>query len=273
MEQQLKKVALEMMNDDKVLARVAEHAAYVDQNASGIRVITFLQGSQNYGMSDEESDVDTKSLVVPSFSDLVLSKSRESHTLILSNEEHADVKDVREMFNCWKKQNVNFVEALFTKYVQVPEEFQWFYDVLYAERETIAHYSLWNTLMATCGHMTEKFTKLKHAGVARTHWVEKYGYDPKQLCHLLRLKDFLTKYFDGCMYEKCLKPSNPGYLLAVKRGLHTLGEAEFLADDVMAWMEEFRTKTKNALGAPDFNSKVDTLFNDLTLELFREVCR
>lgn len=255
----------------KVLNRVSEHAAYVDEHALGTRVVTYLQGSQNYGMADEESDVDTKSLVVPSFRDLVLSAKRESHTLVLPNEEHADVKDVQQMMLCWRKSNVNFVECLFTPYVSYNPKYEWFSDTLYVYREEIAHYSKWNTLMATCGHMTEKFVKLKRAGEARADAVAKFGYDPKQLCHQLRLRDFLLKFFEGCSYEECLKPNDPNYLLAVKRGYYNLKVAEEIANRTNEWMVRFQIHIKERLGKPDFNPKVDKLLDDLTVELYRSV--
>ena len=55
------------MKMDKIQNRVEEHAEYVDtQIGEEVRFVTALQGSQNYQMSDEHSDVDTKSIVIPS---------------------------------------------------------------------------------------------------------------------------------------------------------------------------------------------------------------
>ena len=69
----------------------------------------FLQGSQNYGLSYEGSDVDTKLIVVPSFKDVCLNKRPVSTTHVRANDEHTDWKDVRLYMETFRKQNLNFL--------------------------------------------------------------------------------------------------------------------------------------------------------------------
>ena len=267
----MEKCAEKMFYADFVFNRVKEHSYFVRDNTKNIYIGTWLQGSQNYDMADKLSDVDTKSIIIPNFRDLILSKDRESRTLILPNEEHADVKDFREMINCWKKQNVNFVEVLFSPYVTFAYEYEWLDNSLYAWREDIAHYSRWNTVSATVGHMREKAMKLKRAGIARAEAVATYGYDPKQLCHLLRLRDFLEKYFQDYDYASCLMPTDKEYLIAVKRGLHTEEEADRLTQETMDWANNFCSDMYFKLKEKDTNPKVDKYFDDVTVNLFRGV--
>ena len=86
-----------------------------------------LQGSQNYGldMYTEEymSDIDTKAIIVPSLNDILTNRKLVSETVVLENNEHIDVKDIRAMFETFKKQNINFIEILFTPYHRVPERY------------------------------------------------------------------------------------------------------------------------------------------------------
>ena len=126
---------------NKIQNRVEEHAEYVDtQIGEEVRFVTALQGSQNYQMSDEHSDVDTKSIVIPSFRSLVFNDKRTSKTLeVAPTVEHSDVKDMREMINCWKKQNINFIEIIFTKWYTVNPSMQWAWDSIWVIREEIAH--------------------------------------------------------------------------------------------------------------------------------------
>lgn len=53
-----------------------------------------LQGSQNYNLEYEESDVDTKAIIVPTLEDIVKNKKSVSYTHVRDNDEHVDVKDV-----------------------------------------------------------------------------------------------------------------------------------------------------------------------------------
>lgn len=274
MEKLLNKVAEENSRLNKLLSAVCEHYNFVEEDCNKNNttlVTTLLQGSQNYNMDDEESDVDTKSLVVPNFGQLVLGAKRESKTLVMPNNEHADVKDVQEMMLCWRKQNVNFVEVLYTPYYYDNKKYTLFMNTLRAIRDDISHYSRWYTLMATCGHMTEKYEKLHHSGVARANVVAKFGYDPKQLCHQLRLKDFMEKYFADYDYKDCLKPTDPEYLREVKRGKFDVYAADALAMEVNKWMLKFRENWMNKLSRPDYNEKIDKELNELTVALYREV--
>ena len=150
--------------DVDVLRRVTEHAAFASaQEPNHVRFFTALQGSQNYGTDDAESDVDTKSLFIPTFAALVFNSKRLSRTLeVAPTIEHADVKDVREIFSCFLKQNINFVEILFTDYVDVNPQFVDLYAKLHEKREEIAHYNPYLSLRTMCGMMYEKYHALEH---------------------------------------------------------------------------------------------------------------
>ena len=68
----------------------------------------FLQGSQNYGLDYEGSDVDTKLIVVPSFKDVCLNKKPVSTTHVRANDEHTDWKDVRLYMETFKSYSLIF---------------------------------------------------------------------------------------------------------------------------------------------------------------------
>lgn len=105
----------ERSHDEKTMRRLSEHLdAVKEKHPEWVGI--FLQGSQNYKLDYEGSDVDSKLIVLPSFEDFVLNRKPYSYTHIMENDEHVDVKDIRLMFDCFRKQNINFVEILFTKY-------------------------------------------------------------------------------------------------------------------------------------------------------------
>lgn len=125
----------------KIMARMREHLVPVLEHCRGGWVGLFLQGSQNYNLDYEGSDIDTKAIMLPSFSDFVLNAKPLSTTHIMENNEHVDFKDIRLMFDCIKKQNVNFVEILFTPYSIINPEYADLFQPVLDAREEIARYN------------------------------------------------------------------------------------------------------------------------------------
>lgn len=107
-----------MKREAYIFKRLKEHYKEIDGKYEIVGL--FLQGSQNYGLDiyddDYKSDIDTKAIVLPTLKDIVMNAPPISTTLVLENNEHIDLKDIRVMFDTFKKQNVNFIEILFTKF-------------------------------------------------------------------------------------------------------------------------------------------------------------
>ena len=254
--------------------RVQEHAQYVDKKyPEYIRFFTALQGSQNYGVNDEYSDIDTKTLIIPTFKELIFNKSRISTTLeVAPTIEHADVKDMREMFDCFKKQNINFLEILFTHYVDVNPMFQDEYNAIYESRERIARYNPYQGLRAMIGCIMEKYHAFDHPYPNSLAKIEKYGYDPKQLHHMIRVQEFMIRVIvNGEKYEDCLKPRYPDKLIAIKRGSIPLDRAKEIREEIKLWSDDFLAEWKSKLinnVSPDLT--VDNLLADVTYSCFRK---
>lgn len=170
--------------------------------------VLVLQGSQNYGLdlyTDEyKSDIDTKILVIPSLEDIVYNRKPISTTHILSNNEHLDIKDIRLYFDNFKKQNINFVEILFSSYYIVNPKYKDLWSQLVADRELVAHYNYNQTLRCIAGMSIEKRKALCHPYPTIKEKIEKYGYDGKQLHHIIRMNDFIYAYTHNKLYKECL---------------------------------------------------------------------
>jgi hypothetical protein len=57
------------------------------------------------------------------------------------------------------------------------------------------------------GIAMEKYHAMEHRYPAKIDIIEKYGYDGKQVHHLLRVEDYLERYIASERYEDCLKPT------------------------------------------------------------------
>ena len=106
-----------MANFNETMRRLYEHHEEAKQYFPEDRIVgVWLQGSQNYGLDLPTSDVDTKLIVVPTFKDIALNRKPVSTTHVRANDEHIDFKDIRLYIETFKKQNLNFLEILFTDY-------------------------------------------------------------------------------------------------------------------------------------------------------------
>ena len=192
----------------------------------------FLQGSQNYGLDTPNSDIDTKLIVVPSFRDIALNKKPVSTTHIRANDEHIDFKDIRLYMETFRKQNLNFLEILFTDFAIINPIYFQEWSRLIAAREAIARMNPNRAVRSMKGVAMEKFHAMEHPYPSKLDILEKHGYDPKQLHHLVRVDHFLTRYLEGVDYKACLRPDPliRDFLLDLKNGNWPLDKARELAN-------------------------------------------
>lgn len=250
-----------------VRKRVNEH--YSEVTSLGYNVVgVFLAGSQNYNLQYENSDVDTKAILLPSFEDFCLNRAPISTTHICENNEHIDLKDIRLMFDCFKKQNVNFVEILFTKYRVVNPKYKEIVQLLFDNKELIAHYNNYAAVNCMTGLSMEKYKALEHPYPATIDKIEKYGYCSKQLHHIIRINEFLKRFISNVPYEQCLVSTQKEYLIDIKRNIHTLEEARYIAKTLN---EETNNLKKEYMltNPPIINKEVENILNKTTLELIK----
>jgi len=230
----------------------------------------FLQGSQNYGLDYEDSDVDTKCIITPTFKEIALARNPLSTTHIRANNEHIDLKDIRLYIQIFRKQNLNFLEILYTPYFYLPNynfEEQW--KRLVTHREEITHYDSVRSVKSMMGVASERYFAMEHHYPSRMFWIEKYGYDPKQLHHLLRISEFLDRYIAGEPYGNCLVSNQAEYLVDVKKGYFDLDEARDIANTTYSNIHEkcdvFITAHKN----DKVDKNVDELLDDVAYQIMR----
>ena len=196
-------------SDEWIMARVKEHYDEAASILGESHIIgVFLQGSQNYGLDYEGSDIDTKCIVVPTLEDIAMNKSPISTTHVRENNEHIDLKDVRLYFGTFRKQNLNFLEILFTPYKIINPQYAKWWKMLEEHREDIARYDIQKAINSMYGVAREKYHALEHRYPSKVDLIDKYGYD----CYHPNTK-FLTqqgwKRFDEVLDTDLLGTVNP----------------------------------------------------------------
>lgn len=229
----------------------------------------FLQGSQNYELDYEDSDIDCKAVILPKFNDFVLCSKMASTTHVLDNNEHIDIKDIRLMFDCFKKQNINFVEILFTKYKIINPKYESFWQRLIDNNEMIAHYNNYASVNCISGMAMEKYKALEHPYPATIDKITKYGYDGKQLHHLLRLAEFLPRYINDEKYSDCLISNQKDYLINIKCNKeYNLETARIKAKETLNYITEYKNSYMKS-NTVEINKDVEMLLNNVLVDIIR----
>ena len=266
-----------MSRNFETIKRVREHLSYLTDKGYEV-VFIALQGSQNYGldMYNEEykSDIDTKAIVLPSFEDFVRNKAPISTTLVLENNEHIDIKDIRVMFDTYKKQNINYIETLFSKYKIINVKYMNLVQPIFDHNEEIAHININQALRCMAGMSMEKLKAMEHPYPTIKDKIEKYGYDPKQLHHIVRMNYFIQNYVSGKKYIECLVPKDNvrNFLLDIKKGKCNLESARIIATVFDSSTKKI--KDENLLEKDEINQdSIEILENvkfDILKKRFRE---
>lgn len=216
-----------MNREEKIMKRVKEHYDYLEKEGYEI-VFLSLQGSQNYNLDVYDnyykSDIDTKAVVLPSFKDFVYDKKPISKTLILENNEHIDVKDIRIMFELFKKENISYIELLYTKFKIINPEYKNLIQKLFDNRDDIVNINKNQFLRCISGMSMEKKKALCHPYPNLIEKIEKYGFDGKQLSHCMRLNEFIIRYTSGEKIKDCYISNIKDILINVKKNLNINGK-------------------------------------------------
>lgn len=197
-----------------IIKRLKEHYAELIKRGYDVAAL-FLQGSQNYNLdeySEEyQSDIDSKAIIIPNVEDFIKNKSPISETIILDNNEHIDVKDIRIMFNMFKKENLSYIELLYTKYKIINDRYEALLSPLFRTRDKIVKANEKQFIKCICGMSKEKRKALCHPYPGIIEKINKYGYDGKQLSHCVRLNIFLKDYlYQKKSIEECFWIDNAG---------------------------------------------------------------
>lgn len=250
-------------SDKYIMDKMREHyndalTQYPEHRIIGI----FYQGSGNYGLDYEGSDVDTKCVLAPSLKELAESKMT-SNTYVRENDEHIDFKDIRVMLETFRKSNLNFLEILYTKYYIINPIYANEWNKLVSARDAIVKMNLPALIKSMRGIAGEKYHALEHRYPSRMHVIEKWSYDTKQLHHLFRIKEFMYRWLNGESFEHCLISVEPEWLVDVKKGKYNLEDARRYGKASMDFIQEmYESYLKTCDGTTD--ETMYKLFEEVT---------
>lgn len=236
------------MTDEQLMAEVQEAKEHLEQLGYTVAYIG-IYWSQNYGLAEYseeyQSDIDLKAVIVPSLDDLVYNSKPKSTTLDFKGGQ-IDLKDIRIFMETIVKCNPAYIETLYTPYCIYTEE----YKPIINERENLVS-EMWEFLLKACyGMIMEKVKAFSHPYPNIADKIEKFGYDPKQLHHIIRLAILMGRFVGEWKFN--MTPFVPDFLMMVKKGKFNLNSASSLRDwfqeQALEYKEEYKVESK-------FNSK------------------
>ena len=196
-----------------------------------------LYGSQNYNLDTENSDVDTKAIILPTIEELLHYKKISNCFDVGTGQ--CDVKHIQLMFNNFLKQNINFLELLYTPYFIVNEEYKDLWYEVISIRNNLTTCNPRKMIHAAVGMGHQKYAALERPFESKIPLIEKYGYDPKQLASLLRLDYFCQNYLQTNDFDSAIHPVDVARntILSVKSEPPTLETARRVATSVMEHLD------------------------------------
>jgi len=230
----------------EILNKLQEYKLSIEAKGHIVYAIA-LKGSQNYNLSDEESDIDANAVIIPTLSDLRHNKS------IKYTFETGEVTchDIYSFADIVAKGNPQWVEVCNTEYA-------------IGDLSMFSHYAVNpSALKGMCMEKMHAFSKLYPT---REKYVKEFGYDPKQLHHIIRLVDILEKQVNIYQYTNQEKI----YMMDIKRGRlpKTLEQATVLRDEYIQRLMNIYEERKLSYK----QQKVDyTVIDSIVMEyLFKE---
>lgn len=230
-------------------------------------VAVFTGGSHMRNLNDEQSDVDKKYFVLPTFEDLydskVYAKQSTSETL------DEDVQDVRRLETLFYKSNPAYVDLLFSPEIQTFGHGQM--NEIVTMRDDIASMNLSNFYSASMGMVQRNVNDLQNPTSEKVaKLIERHAYNPKKAMMAAHLCMALVKYHElGYKdYKKAIwyEGEQREFMMNLKRGKFTFDEAKQIIAAVekqaKALKDDYKSKELNH----DVNNKLQILLRDMVYD-------
>lgn len=166
----------------------------------------FVSGPQNYGLATNDTKLNSKAIIIPSFKDLIL---KEPINKVLDfGCGKCEVKDIREVVKNFKNQKAEFLEILFTMHFVVNPKYEKFHDEILQNRGDIVWMDCKRSLEYMLGLLSNAKTRMTKPTKATKDEIAKKGYHKESLIEALRIAFMVDKFAKRKMYSDVIDGSN-----------------------------------------------------------------
>lgn len=236
-----------MTRKDFIKRQMQSKMNWMRENTDYQVALMYLQGSQNYGMDiyteTHRSDFDVKCYIVPTLEDMIQNVKPVSKVIVMEDNSHIEVKDIRLLSQLLYKENPAYLEMLYTPYFMTNSQYHrvpsaYLNKNIKDMRDEICNRDVSRFLKTLKGMLHEKYKSLENSTETTRIAVEKYGYDPKSLHHLVRITEMANEVirlngkvkFDSLMSLDFLTAPKFKELKKLKTSPVSYSEAKRMAD-------------------------------------------
>ena len=247
---------------DNILEKVQEKHLWLEEhkeqyNISHI-IMTSLVGSQNYNLASNSSDIDTYSIVFPSYLDFIFGNPFKSFEHEFEDGSKVAVKDIRLVFSLLRKTSPNSIEYFVSHYK--------IYNDLF--KDILTYYLENNELLTLITHCNYKHMVNAIAGCAAGLHGRNMSLG-KMYSHALRLQDMLIHYLDdNCLPQNylTLEPENLYIAFNTKYGSLTVEEQSYknIVDVLKSFSNNYKVNEKEKAIEQSGNKTVNEFQKKLT---------
>ena len=211
-----------LQDKEYILSVLQEYKEFAEKQGLNVYAIG-LKGSQNYNLTDEESDIDANLVFIPTVPQL---RKGDKFKFKFETGE-VTCHNIYEFSEIVAKGNPQWIEVCNSDY-------------------TIGSFDLWKHYelnpSALKGMLMEKVTAFSKLYPSRASVVEKYGYDVKQLSSIIRLVHLLERNYKIFKYSD----EEREFMMKVKRGIlpGTLIEAWKMRDEYVSRLSSIYEEKK-----------------------------
>ena len=174
------------------------------------------------------------------------------------------------MMSILKKQNVNFLEQLFSYQYLINEAYSQEIEELRRHREAIAHYNPRKCVQTMAGIARSKEGRiLRPLSEEKNKTFEEFGYHPKELAQLYRIYCFLFSYTEGLSFENSLDNVNRKEYLRLKTEKLSIEEVK---DTIELYSLSVKEVEQNFLATHENTHvpAVDSIMEEITESIFKK---
>lgn len=181
---------------EELISKLQEFKDYAEDELKLNVFAVALKGSQNYNLHDEDSDVDANLVFIPSIKQL---RENSKYKIEIEGIGECTCHNLYSFAQIVAKGNPQWVEVCNTEYV-------------IGDLSMFSNYNI--NPSALKGMLMEKVNAFDKLYPSREKYIKEFGYDPKQLHHIIRLYDVLNLGVNVHKYNEVDRER----MLDIKRG-------------------------------------------------------